>query len=106
MTSERYSVELTRDAEKSLRKLRAWQDQVIRALLRLETDPYAGHILTGSLRGTRALEFTLRGSGAFRAVYTILDDERVCLVFIVGPHENIYDRAERRARALQRSRRA
>ncbi len=59
----------------------------------------AGHPLTGVLRGTRSLEFNLKGGGAFRAVYTVLNDERVCVVLIVGPHESIYQRAERRYRA-------
>jgi hypothetical protein len=49
------------------------------------------------------LEFSLRGGGAYRAVYVVLEEERLCLVFLVGPHENIYDRAERRVAALRRS---
>jgi hypothetical protein len=59
----------------------------------------AGHPLSGVLHGTRALEFNLKGGGAFRVVYVVLDDDRVCVVLIVGPHENIYARAERRYRA-------
>jgi hypothetical protein len=69
----------------------------------LETEPTRGHILTGSLRGTRSLEFSLNGSGVYRAVYIVRNDRRVCLVFIVGPHENIYDRAERRVHAARRA---
>jgi mRNA-degrading endonuclease RelE of RelBE toxin-antitoxin system len=102
MTSRRYTVELVRDAEKDLKKLRPWTEQATRQLLRLEEDPMAGHPLTGVLRGTRALEFTLKGGGAYRAVYTVLDDDRVCVVLIVGPHENIYLKAERRYRAWLR----
>lgn len=59
--------------------------------------------MAGSLRGARALEFNLKGSGAYRAVYVVLEDERVCLVFIIGPHENIYRTATRRYEALKRS---
>ncbi len=71
--------------------------------MKLEDDPYLGHILSGSLKGTRSLEFSLKGSGVYRAVYVVLHDNRVYLVFIVGPHENIYDKAERRVAALKRS---
>ena len=99
MTTTPYRVELVRDAEKDLRRLRPWTDLVTRQLLRLEQEPRAGHLLSGILQGTRSLEFSLKGSGAFRAVYVVLDDDRVCVVLIVGPHENIYDRAERRYRA-------
>ena len=96
MTTRRYAVELTRDAEKDLIRLRPWTEQATRHLLRLEDDPQAGHPLTGILRGTRSLEFNLKGGGAYRAVYVVLNAHRVCVVLIVGPHENIYDKAERR----------
>jgi hypothetical protein len=33
-------------------------------------------------------------------VYAVIDDEAVCLIIIVGPHENIYEAAERRVDAL------
>ena len=103
MPTERHDVELTAQAEKDLARLRQWTDAATRAILVLEDDPYRGHPLAGSLRGARALEFSLKGSGVYRAVYVILEDRRVCLVFLVGPHENIYDKAERRAAALKRS---
>ena len=74
MTSERYSVELTEQAKKDVKKLRPLAEQVIQTLLTLETEPTRGNVLTCSLRGTRSLEFSL--------------------IFIVGPHEKIYDRAE------------
>jgi mRNA-degrading endonuclease RelE of RelBE toxin-antitoxin system len=103
MSSNRYDVVLTRQAEKDLQDLRPWTAQATRAILQLETDPGLGHLLSGSLKGARALEFSLKGSGAFRAVYTVLNDTRICLIFIVGPHENIYTKAERRYEALKRS---
>lgn len=43
----------------------------------------------------------MKGSGAYRAIYAVFDVERVCLVFIVGPHENIYRKAERRLASLR-----
>jgi mRNA-degrading endonuclease RelE of RelBE toxin-antitoxin system len=87
---------------KDLKALKQHEAQALREILRLEENPELGHALQGSLRGTRALEFTLKGSGAYRAVYTIIDQERVCIVFLVGPHENIDERAERRWAAIKR----
>lgn len=103
MPMGRFTVTLTRQAEKDLKDLRPWTDQATRALLVLEDDPQRGHRLSGSLRGSRSLEFSLRGSGAYRAVYVVLREERTCLVFLIGPHENIYERARRRLEALGRS---
>jgi hypothetical protein len=51
----------------------------------------------------RSCEFSLKGSGVYRAACVVLDAERVCLVFLVGPHENICDKAERRLVALRRA---
>lgn len=94
---------MTREAAKDLKRLRPWTDQALRRIRRLESDPYAGHPLTGNLRGARSLEFSLRGSGVYRAVYFVTEHNRICLVFIVGPHENIYDKAERRIQALRQA---
>jgi mRNA-degrading endonuclease RelE of RelBE toxin-antitoxin system len=100
--TERFRVTLTRDAEKDLKRLRPWTQQATNAILALEDDPYRGHVLSGSLKGARSLEFSLRGGGTYRAVYGVNEELRRCLVFIIGPHENIYDKAERRISALRR----
>jgi mRNA-degrading endonuclease RelE of RelBE toxin-antitoxin system len=104
-TSRRCTVELSRETQRDLkqRQLRPHLTQILRALTTLETDPLAGHALAGSLRGLRSLTFNVKGSGAFRAIYALLDDDAVCLVVIVGPHENIYAKAERRVKALRSS---
>ena len=102
-TGRRYRVELTDGAKKDLKKLRQHREQIGEALGRLEENPLAGHTLRGTLHSLRSLEFTVRGSGAFRAVYGVLESDSVCLVVIVGPHEKIYDRAERRVEALRAS---
>lgn len=103
MPSDRYEVQLTRLAEKDLERLETWTDRAIDELLALEENPTKGHTLGGVLKGTRALEFSLPGSGVYRAAYVVQPAERVCLVFIVGSHENIYREAERRVRALRRA---
>ena len=101
MPVDRFDIQFTREAEKDLVRLRPWTDEATRAVLRLADDPFLGHALSGNLKGLRSLEFTLKGSGAHRAVYVVFDVERVCLVFIVGPHENIYRKAERRLASLR-----
>lgn len=101
MPNDRFDVQLTRQAEKDLRRLRPWTAKATQVLLTLEQDPYRGHLLKGSLRGVRSLKLSLPG-GAYRAAYVVLEDERVCLVFLVGPHEGFYKQAERRFDALRR----
>lgn len=97
--SERHKVELSPRAEKDLKRLRPGTVRAARAILQLEDDPYRAHALAGSVGGTRSLEFSVKGSGA-RAVYVVIDPERTCLVHIIGPHENISAKAERRARTF------
>ena len=101
--SDRFDIEFTNNAKKDVKDLRHDRERVMREILRLRDEPYAGHTLRGSLRGARSLEFSLKGGGAYRAVYTILDDQRLCIIFVVGAHENIYRLAERRHEALLKS---
>jgi mRNA-degrading endonuclease RelE of RelBE toxin-antitoxin system len=103
MMSDRFEVEFTSNAKKDVKDLRHDRERALREILRLQDDPQAGHTLRGSLRGARSLEFSLKGGGAYRAVYTIVDLRRVCIIFVVGPHENIYKVAERRYAALTKS---
>lgn len=101
--TDRYEINILPKAEKDLKDLRQNKAQATREILKLEENPRLGHALTGSLRGTRALEFNLKGGGAYRAIYTVIDERRICIVFLVGPHENIYRVAERRWAAVQRT---
>lgn len=106
MPSDLYAVELTRLAEKDLdalaKKNAAAHGEAVRALSQLEQNPEAGHTLAGSLKGCQSLDFSVQGSGQYRAVYIVAAPARICVVFIIGPHENIYRTAERRARAARR----
>ncbi len=99
-----FSVEILPRAEKDLNDLHQSRDQAVREILKLEENPYLGHVLKGSLGGARALEFNLKGGGAYRAVYTVIEQDMVCIIFIVGAHEGIYKRAERRYAALRTAR--
>lgn len=103
MPIDRYRVKLTRQAEKDLKSLRPWTNDVLSILSRLEDEPLGGHALKGSLRGSRSLEFNLKGSGAFRGIYWVYPDDQVCLVYLIASHENVYREAERRFLALTKS---
>lgn len=99
--SDRYSVHLTKTVEADLNEFGPHRARVVQELLTLETKPYAGHTLKGSLRGLRALEFSLPG-GECRAVYKVREDRKICVLVIAGFHENIYEKAERRVKALKK----
>jgi hypothetical protein len=96
-----YGLRLTRNAEKDLLGLRGLTEHATIELLALKQCPHKGHPLQGSLRGTRALEFSLKGV-AYRAAYVVLAEEQVCLVFMIGPHEGFYQKAEQRVKGLRR----
>lgn len=99
--SEPAKIHLTTQAQKDLKDLWKISDKITEHLRALETEPLKGHTLSGSLQGARALEFTMKGSGQFRAAYLFFRAENTVLVFLVGPHENFYKMAEKRAKLLK-----
>jgi len=111
MLSNRCEVKLTRRAKKDVLDLKRWTERITRTLAGLENTPDLGHSLQGTLKGARALEFSLPG-GQYRAAYVIRENvsndedpkqtHTVCLVFMVGPHENFYREAERRLKGLRK----
>lgn len=101
MNDSLFELHLAKSAEKDLLKLYELNEKITKELLALKQNPYLGHPLKGSLKGVRALEFSINGV-AYRAAYIVLEKERVCLVFMVGPHEGFYQKAKRRAKALKK----
>lgn len=100
MSPESYRVGLTKAALKDLKTYRGDAATVKLRLEILKSDPLTGHKLTGSLSGARSLAFSLRGSGQHRALYIFRELTGKSIVFLIGPHENIYDRGERRYKLL------
>jgi len=90
-------VHITNKVKKDLKKLGSSQDknQVIKNLKQLQNDPYMGSFLSGDLEGYYSLHFSLSG-GEARAIYTILDEEKIVLIILVGYRENIYKEVKRR----------
>lgn len=95
MSERRWTVQRTRGTDKDIARQRAHTTKILTALTILEIQPLKGHALTGKLQGARSLGFSVPGT-QFRALYVIYAELRLCLVFMVGPHENIYRDAETR----------
>ena len=106
MTNRPNQIRLTRHAERDLERLRKKNrlayDRAVETIPILRDDPHAGHPLLGDLSSCRSLEFSVKGSGQYRVVYTIVDAECVCVVFVIATHENVYDEAKRRADQVRR----
>ncbi len=96
-----FDLQLTTSAQKDLDGLKDLRPAVVDKLLVLKENPKAGHSLKQNLQGVWALDFTIKGSGQFRAAYLILEAAVVCLVVAVGPHENFYDLVAKRAKHLK-----
>ncbi|OGK12526.1 MAG: hypothetical protein A2W80_19170 [Candidatus Riflebacteria bacterium GWC2_50_8] len=90
-------VELTKAAERDLKALWKVSEEVVEHLRILKTNPERGHPLTGCLQGIRSLEFSLKSSGQYRAAYVYIVKDFKVTVFMIGPHENFYKQALKRA---------
>ena len=101
MNNETFTVILDPVAQKDLKAFKHNRDEVVDAILELETSPKKGHELKGNLQGARALEFSIKGSGQYRAAYLLLEDRRTCIVFAIGPHENFYNWAAKKIKQIK-----
>jgi hypothetical protein len=100
MLPEQFRVALTRAALRDLKSYKSDASAVKARLDLLKSVPLAGHALVGSLAGVRSLSFSLRGGGQHRALYVFRELTGRSVIFLIGPHENIYDRGERRFKLL------
>ncbi len=85
-----YRVELLSGAQKDLKGLWKIREEVVAALLILENSPDKGHDLSQDLQGILSLEFTIKGSGPFRAAYVMVEENKTCSILAIGPHQNFY----------------
>lgn len=97
MKMKNIDVHITNKVKKDLKKLGCNQDKnkVINKLKQLQNDPYMGSSLSGDLKGYYSLHFSLSG-GEARAMYTILEEDKVVLIILVAYRENIYKEAKSR----------
>lgn len=97
----RYTAHLTNSCERDFKRM-GKEGKVIlsRVLDQVEVDPHqAGERLRGAMRGLYSLHLRTR-SGEVRVAYAVWDEMEAVLLFCAGPRENFYDRARRRADAL------
>ncbi len=84
-----YSVEITRDAIKALRKMPRNVATLIREKIgALAINPYAPNNNVKKLKG--ADDYRLR-VGDWRVVYTLKDDRLVIVVIRIAPRGGVYD---------------
>jgi len=102
MMQESYEIVLEPVAARDLKSFKHDAGMIVDEILALETSPKKGHELSGSLQGVRALAFSIKGSGQFRVAYLLHEKDRKCIVFAIGPHENFYALAEKRAKPMKR----
>jgi mRNA interferase RelE/StbE len=84
-----YSIEITRDAIKTLRKMPRNVAELIREKLgALAASPYAPNNNVKKLKGSD--DYRLR-VGDWRIVYTVEDDRLVIVVIRIAPRGGVYD---------------
>jgi mRNA interferase RelE/StbE len=84
-----YSIEITREAAKALRKMPRNVALLIRSKIDdLAADPYAANNNVKKLKGSE--DYRLR-VGDWRVVYTLLDAKLVIVVVRVAPRGGVYD---------------
>lgn len=93
--SDAYSLLVTAAAKKRLGRHRHAQAQILKALQTLESNPLAGRELAGQFRGFHSLKIFVKGSGEYRALYSIDNAAALVIVHWISTRENFYVEAER-----------
>ncbi|WP_420621399.1 type II toxin-antitoxin system RelE family toxin [Candidatus Poriferisodalis sp.] len=83
-----YSIRIKRSAERELARIpRPQRQRIVAAIDQLATQPLAGSLLKGGLRGLRRIRI-----GDHRVVYELLDTELVVLAVRVAHRREAYRR--------------
>ena len=78
----RWEIVTHRIARKDLRPFRHVLNDLEAKIAVLATRPDAGEELDGTLKGVRALKFSLKGIGECRVAYFNLATDRICVLFL------------------------
>ncbi|MCK8827038.1 type II toxin-antitoxin system RelE/ParE family toxin [Natroniella acetigena] len=98
-----YAIEVTRAVEKDLDSLKHLRAEAVEKILKLENEPKKkSSALKGNLKGLYSYKFNLSGAGSFRAIYSIKEEDEICLLIIVASRENIYIEADKRYKLLKK----
>ncbi|MBI4276795.1 type II toxin-antitoxin system RelE/ParE family toxin [Candidatus Uhrbacteria bacterium] len=90
-----YQRVITPSAKRSLHRLpRDVQEALLQVSRTLETRPFTGERLHGSLSFLFSLHFSCAGI-QYRCVYAVDDTAYRVIIYLVGPRENFYDRVRR-----------
>lgn len=93
--SDTYSLVLTAAAKKRLSRHKHAQAQILKELQALHSNPLVGHELSGQFRGYRSLKLYVKGSGEYRALYSVDEAASLIIVHWISTRENFYEEAER-----------
>ncbi|ADQ14059.1 type II toxin-antitoxin system RelE family toxin [Halanaerobium hydrogeniformans] len=97
-----YSIEIIHLIKNDLKKLKHQKEDAINQIISLENNPVKkSKSLSGILKGLRSFQFTL-ADGQYRAIFKILEDNKVYLLIIIGSRQNIYLEAKRRVKSLKK----
>jgi mRNA-degrading endonuclease RelE of RelBE toxin-antitoxin system len=97
-----YTIEITKSVKVDLKNLKDQKEKAVKKIISLESNPISkSKSLSGTLKGLRSFKFSLN-DGQYRAIFKILEDNKVCLIIIIGSRQNIYLEAKRRVDVLKR----
>jgi mRNA-degrading endonuclease RelE of RelBE toxin-antitoxin system len=97
-----FSIEIIHLVKDDLKRLKHQKEAAVNQIISLENDPIKkSKSLAGTLKGLRSFKFTL-ADGQYRAIFKILEDNKVCLLIIVGSRQNVYLEAKRRVKSLKK----
>ena len=97
-----YSIEIIHLVKDDLKRLKHQKEDAVNQIISLENEAIKkSKSLSGTLKGLRSFKFTL-ADGQYRAIFKILEDNKVCLLIIVGSRQNIYLEAKQRVKALKK----
>ncbi|SIR60464.1 type II toxin-antitoxin system RelE family toxin [Halanaerobium kushneri] len=97
-----YSIEIIKSVKDDLKSLKHQKEKAIKKIITLENNPIEkSKSLSGTLKGLRSFNFSLN-DGQYRAIFKILEDNKICLMIIIGSRQNIYLEAKRRVKILKK----
>ena len=98
-----YSIKTIKSAEDDLDKLKHKRDEAVKELLKLEDNPKekSSSLAGGHFQGLYSYSFTLKGAGSYRAIFDLIEENKVCLLIVIGPRENFYRTARKKVKNLK-----
>ena len=97
-----YSIEIIKSIKDDLKNLKHQRGKAVKKIIALENNPIEkSKSLSGTFKGLRSFKFSLNDF-QYRAIFKILEDNKVCLLIIVSSRQNIYLEAKRIVKSLKK----